>query len=300
MPDSTAPPAEQRYQNKLTKCFDDIMRTAAEMLVQQQIKSIQLSSDIAAGFTQSQHKLLGEKVHTFHSVLDDLDLTLTTAKNCVDKFAAESAARKEKLLEEQREQQMLQAKLKQEQEDQKRLEEAQKASNSTPFSHNEYPESTPTTFLNELSKSSLSGPNRNAKEVTTISAGQNDASDSKIPTGGSSRNTTGGNDGYSTGLNDLNDLDLSMFGGIEQNDLGLTGFDEVPMTTNNDKTLNNESNLSGSVPPGGDDGSNRMLGNDPNSNNTDSYLTLNDFNDLGLDWNNSDGQSGLDMSEFNI
>ncbi|CEP63957.1 Med2p LALA0_S09e06304g [Lachancea lanzarotensis] len=300
MSDSTALPSEQRHQNKLTKCFDDIMKTAAEMLVQQQMKSIQLSSDIAAGFTQSQHKLLGEKVHTFHSILDDLDLTLTTAKNCVDKFAAEAAARREKLLEEQRVQQIEQEKLKREQEDQKRLIEAQKASESTPFGQNDYPESTPTTFLNELSKSNLSGPNRNLKEITTASAGQNDANDNTNGTGGSSHNTSGGHDGYSTGLNDLNDLDLSMFGGIEQNDLGL-GFDEVPMAANNnDKNLNNESGLNDSAPPRGNDGSNQMLGNDPSANNTDSYLTLNDFNDLGLDWNNSDAQNGLDMSEFNI
>ncbi|SCU80417.1 LAME_0B03048g1_1 [Lachancea meyersii CBS 8951] len=286
------------HHNKLTKCFDDIMKTAAEMLVQQQIKSIQLSSDIAAGFTQSQHKLLGEKVHTFHSVLDDLDLTLTTAKNCVDKFAAEAVERREKLLEQQRMQQMKEEKLKQEQEDRKRLADARKVNESAALDSTDYSESTPSTFLNELSKSSLAGPNLNLKATAAGTTGnKNDGNDGS---NNNSHNASGANNGYSAGLNDLNDLDLSMFGGIEQNDLGLTGFDEAPVASNNDKNPVGENGFNASVQPNNDEGNGQALNNDPTANNTDSYLTLNDFNDLGLDWNTSEGQNALDMSEFDI
>ncbi|SCU85115.1 LANO_0C03378g1_1 [Lachancea nothofagi CBS 11611] len=276
--------ADVRHQNKLTKCFDDIMKAAAEMLVQQQIKSIQLSSNIAPGFTQSQHKLLGEKVHTFHSVLDDIDLTLTTAKSCVDKFATEATERRQKLLEEQRQQQ----KLKEEQEErERRLVEAQRVPEPAPPSSADFTESTPGAFLNEISKTEIAGSKPNSKA--------SNASKSDADSGKKSGNS---NSNYGTDFNDLNDLDLSMFGGMEQNDLGLADFGEEQMRTNIEKTAANENAYTTSMGPSNNDDPSQALNNDNNAANPDSYLTLNDFNDLGLDWNASEGQNGLD--EFSI
>ncbi|CCK72512.1 Med2p KNAG_0K01510 [Huiozyma naganishii CBS 8797] len=81
-------------QNKLTRCFDDILRLSSEMLVQQQLKTIQL--DTVNGFTQDHQKVLSEKIHSFHGILDEVDVTLLNAVRFVEKFDAVS---KEKELE---------------------------------------------------------------------------------------------------------------------------------------------------------------------------------------------------------
>lgn len=238
------------------------------MLVQQQIKSIQLSSDIAPGFTQTQYKSLGEKVHTFHSILDDLDLTLTASKNCIEKYAVEAQARRQ---EEERQ------KAKAEEEARRKLSEMQKPESSAPTSA--FQESTPGTMLNEISKTGIAGSNQ-------ASRGSKNAN----------------NMSYTSDFNDLNDLDLTMFGGMEQNELGLADFgdDQIDTHDSGDKNTtsggayNPNSGLASHNDP------NNNINTDMNSNNSESYLTLNDFNDLGLDWNNTENQNGLDMNEFNI
>ncbi|CUS22663.1 LAQU0S06e03136g1_1 [Lachancea quebecensis] len=258
------------HQNRLTQCFDDIMKTAAEMLVQQQIKSIQLSSDIAPGYTQKQYKSLGDKVHAFHSVLDDLDLTLSASKSCIDKLALEAQERKQ---EEEKQ------RIKEEEEARKKLSEMQKPGTSAATAN--FAESTPGAMLNEISKTGIAGADNG-------------------PRGSNNNAATGGS--YANDFNELNDLDLSMFGGMEQNELGLADFGENTMgaNTSGGKDNANEGGFNAAISPGNNDGMNGNQNTDVNSANPESYLTLNDFNDLGLDWNNTEGQGGLDMNEFNI
>ncbi|SCU90766.1 LADA_0F06326g1_1 [Lachancea dasiensis] len=286
-----------RHHNKLSKCFDDIMTAAAEMMVQQQIKSIQLSSDIAPGFTQSQHKLLGEKVHAFHSVLDDLDLTLTAARNSVDSLAAEALEREQKLREQQRLQEKEDQKMKEQEEERKRLEEARKSSEQAPASGGDYAESTPATFLNEISKTGLAASKSNIK-VDASGTTASDNGNSNIG-GNAGDNGSGSNGNFSSGFNDLNDLDLSMFGGVEESDIGLGNFDDTQLAPPQDKNPGNQMAYSSTMTPSNGRDPNDML-SDEAGGNPDSYLTLNDFNDLGLDWNTSEGHNGLEMDEFNI
>ncbi|KAM3161162.1 Mediator of RNA polymerase II transcription subunit 2 [Lachancea thermotolerans] len=262
--------SESVHQSRLTQCFDEIMKTAAEMLVQQQIKSIQLSSDIAPGYTQKQYKSLGDKVHAFHSVLDDLDLTLSASKSCVDKLALEAQERKQEA-EKQR--------IKEEEEARKKLSEMQKPETSNTATS--FPESTPGTMLNEISKTGIAGADSGSR-----------GSNNNVATGAA----------YANDFNELNDLDLSMFGGMEQNDLGLADFGENAMNSNANggKDNTHEGGFNAAITPGNNEGTNGNQGTDVSSANPESYLTLNDFNDLGLDWNNTEGQGGLDMNEFNI
>ena len=71
----------------------------------------------------------------------------------------------------------------------------------------------------------------------------------------------------------------------------------------NDQNMNDPLNLSN--PSNGNDGNNivgnAMNGlNDPLQDPGDEYLTLNDFNDLNIDWNASGNGGDLDLNKFNI
>lgn len=76
------------YKNKLTVCFDDILKVGAEMMMQQQLKNVQLDSYLVNGFSQSQQKLLKEKVKLFHGILDDLETSLSQSSSYLETLTA--------------------------------------------------------------------------------------------------------------------------------------------------------------------------------------------------------------------
>ncbi|SCU82939.1 LAMI_0C01420g1_1 [Lachancea mirantina] len=256
MSNATGVKENARQQNKLTACFDEIMKLSAEMLVQQQMKTIQLSSDMIKGFSHNQQKLLGEKIHMFHTILDDVDLTLSSSQDFVNRIAGEAVKKKQdKIKEEER------LRLKDEEEARKREEMNKKVTNTV--------------------HSDMGGPA--AGENLTFGEEPDAKNGSSMP----------------SNFGDLNDFGLSMFGGIESNDL-LAEFN-----TNTNAGLpagnNEEDNKPNMIAMNQAENKNEVNSNNQNmDNNPDSYLTLNDFNDLGLDWNGGDGQNELDMNEFNI
>ncbi|SMN20281.1 similar to Saccharomyces cerevisiae YDL005C MED2 Subunit of the RNA polymerase II mediator complex [Maudiozyma saulgeensis] len=113
-------PTTQLHKNKLTQCFDDMMRMSSEMLVQEQLKTIQLDNGITNGFSATHQKNLKEKFHVFHGILDDLDITLDKCATYVEtlnkigiekeelrKKEEELEAERQKKLEEEKEQQRI-------------------------------------------------------------------------------------------------------------------------------------------------------------------------------------------------
>ena len=106
--ESADSPTLTNRKNKLTQCFDDILKLSTEMLVQEQLKMVQLDPAVANGFTANQKQLLRDRIHSFHGILDDLDITLSRCTEYIEtvsKIGLErERARQEELkrLEEQR------------------------------------------------------------------------------------------------------------------------------------------------------------------------------------------------------
>lgn len=93
------------HRNKLTQCFEDILKVSSEMMVQQQLRTVQLDSSVVNGFSQIQQRLLGEKIHMFHAILDDLETTLYKSKTYVQSvydYGLEREKQKQKEREEVR------------------------------------------------------------------------------------------------------------------------------------------------------------------------------------------------------
>ena len=85
--DSSKTPEEiapTQPKNKLTQCFDDILKISSEMLLQQQLKTIQLDSKVSNGFNASQQRSLKEKINLFHGILDDLEISIAKSFDYVD------------------------------------------------------------------------------------------------------------------------------------------------------------------------------------------------------------------------
>ena len=124
--ENTDSPTAQLHKNKLTQCFDDMLKMSTEMLVQEQLKTIQLDNGITNGFSGEHQKNLKEKFHMFHGILDDLDITLDKCASYVETLnkiglEKEETRRKEAALEEERKKK----KLEQEQEKQRLAKEKQ-------------------------------------------------------------------------------------------------------------------------------------------------------------------------------
>lgn len=141
-------------------------------------------------------------------------------------------------------------------------------------------------------------------------------------------------DSQSGGLyNDLNTMDLSMFSELDGGGFDASGFDtantsnanattnSVPNNNNpatNDSNMNNDPTAAINAFDGTAAGNNEtlgqgeklefdqsnpsaMLGNDINmGDNGEDYLTLNDFNDLNIDWSAAGEGGDLDLNGFNI
>lgn len=105
------------YKNKLTSCFDDILKISAEMMMQQQLKNVQLDPYMVNGFTTQQQHSLKDKIHMFHGMLDDLENALNKSNYYVESLA--SMGKESRRAEMER--------LKEEEERKKRLREEEEA-----------------------------------------------------------------------------------------------------------------------------------------------------------------------------
>lgn len=339
------------HQNKLTQCFDDILKISTEMMVQQQLKNVQLDSYMVNGYTTAQAKNLREKVYLFHRFLDDLETNLSKSSAYVDALYAlgkqqvdlkrqqeEEMKRKqeeeEKLLRQQREKEEADRKRKEKEEEAKR--QQVEASNDT---KQQQPQSQPQQSMDlnlGFDMTTMGGYGNNGKNVMSPSV------DSNMP-------TVAATDAQSI-FGDLNSMEMSM----------LTGFDaesdfntpatvnmndhNTSMNNNNNTSIKNNNNNANST----DNNSkltstqvstdlNMAVNNNPSieadndlelkksdelgmanylndepSNATDNagltsglpdnddYLTLNDFNDLNIDWTAGGDNGEMDLNGFNI
>ncbi|AAS52676.1 AEL009Cp [Eremothecium gossypii ATCC 10895] len=326
---------EEMRGDRLTQCLDDIMRASTEMMVQQQLKTIQLNSDVAAGFRKALSKSLGDRVRAFHSILDGVETTLTTASQYLD--AVEEAAVKMKQWKQQQE------------EEQRRKHQAELEKNKRQQEHDAATKAAAAQqLMAQQSPVDLTAP---------------------TPTGLASNldksNRVGGVKPFSAEFGHLDEMDLSMFGGIDgHGDFSLEDFNmggnSVPLnggrprnmvmadaggfparggmgrggatainngaqeikTSTNEASTNNRNNdgTGGASNPRISSNYNSAVADhesiglrvDANGQNTkqsgqqsgaglnpDDYLTLNDFNDLGIDWNTGENNE-LDLNDFNI
>ncbi|AGO12348.1 AaceriAEL009Cp [[Ashbya] aceris (nom. inval.)] len=323
--------------DRLTQCLDDIMRASTEMMVQQQLKTIQLNSDVAAGFRKALSKSLGDRVRAFHSILDGVETTLSTASQYLE--AMEETAVKMKQWKQQQEEEQ-RRKQQAELEKSKRQQEQDAATKAAAAQQH----------MVQQSPVDLTAP---------------------TPTGlASSMENSDANRGgpvkpFSAEFGDLDEMDLSMFGGIDgHGDFSLEDFNmggnSVPLNGSRPRNMamadtggfpargsigrgsatamnngaqeiktnaaepstNNRNNdsTSGVNNPRINNNYNTAVGDhegiglrtDANGQTTkpsgqqagaglnpDDYLTLNDFNDLGIDWNTGENNE-LDLNDFNI
>ncbi|AMD21272.1 HEL008Cp [Eremothecium sinecaudum] len=314
--------------DKLTQCFDDIMKAATEMMVQQQLKTIQLNSEVAAGFRKSLSKSLGDKVRLFHSILDGVESTLSTASEYLN--AVDEEAMKAKQWQKQQEEELRRKQFEE-------IEKSRKLNGGSAgmqgMGNDQYPN-------HQQSPLDLKVPSPN-RLLSDLDTGNIDAQES---------NRGVSEKAFSAEFGDLNDMDISMFGGMDgqgdfsledfnmgnsnvsstnKNEIGNHGMNNMSINdrNNGNNVPNNGSAYLTSKPSNGLSKSPKHLQSDSissmrsNSNNPsgqssteqvsklatqqgsmnpDDYLTLNDFNDLGIDWNTTDDNNELDLNDFNI
>ncbi|EDO17954.1 hypothetical protein Kpol_1010p72 [Vanderwaltozyma polyspora DSM 70294] len=363
--------------NKLVECFEDILEVSSQMLVQQQLKSIQLDNSVISGFNQGQQKVLLEKVTLFHSILDDLEITLNKGKNYVDELtkigkdkeeerervrrAEEEKKRlleeeeKKRLLEEEEKKRLQLEKEKREEEElkkKKKLEEEQELeleklkeqqqqqqaekdksneeNNSNNLTSPTFFLDTPTDLVTDITGSNKSAQTPQQVESNLVTAATSASLDNQSPNlnkldSSSNKDKQVNNDQQSENNNqtlttsafdDPNSLDISMFPGLDGGafDLGSFGASDMNSLSNNLSTgsnnANNDSNnlsLLASNENQSSTNNNSDTNNNNNNNNessvpvnTDDYLTLNDFNDLNIDWNTTGDPGDLDLNGFNL
>lgn len=335
------------YKNRLTACFDDILKVSAEMMMQQQLKNVQLDPYMVNGFSAQQQNTLKEKIHMFHGILDDLENMLSKSTYYVDTLAnlgKESKRQKELELEKQREQEEeekkqklleLERKKKEQEEEEKRRRQQEQDGDKQQSMFDGLD------FTNaDLDTSQPGTSGQNDIKSPTMGAGPQSAGTDKPNTADGPDKTNppiaafGLGDSQSGGLyNDLNTMDLSMFSELDGGGFDASGFDtantsnanattnSVPNNNNpatNDSNMNNDPTAAMNAFDGTAAGNNEtlgqgeklefdqsnpsaMLGNDINmGDNGEDYLTLNDFNDLNIDWSAAGEGGDLDLNGFNI
>lgn len=338
-PDS---PTVSSHKNKLTQCFDDLMRLSTEMLVQEQLKTIQLDNNITNGFTTTQQRNLKEKVHIFHGILDDLDITLNKCSDyieTVNKIGIEKKEAKQielkRLKEEQEKEQKLKKEKQQELKHENGTHDTINIMDDMKLSFNDDDGST-----NDIFNSFNNDSNGKDTGILTASTGTN-ISD---PTNSSSSliskniknkykdNNNNNNSSSNSIFNDLDTMDMSLFTDLDNTNfdalsgaLGATNdsavttdtkgnstsintknqnnsdtnttaiADELGLSNNNDN--NNSSINSKNTANATNDNINLM---DPIQDMADDYLTLNDFNDLNIDWSAGGDSGELDLNNFNM
>lgn len=317
--------------DRLTRCFDDIMKFAAEMMVQQQLKTIQLSSDVTPGFRKSLSKSLGEKVRSFHSILDGIESTLTTTKGYLN--AVDEEVLKMKKWKQQQEEEIRRNQL-------EGLEKNKKLEKPRAVAELSYSEQQQIMQQTQGDLTMLMPSGLIPELETGISQDQE------------TNNRRATEKHFNPEFGDLNEMDISMFGGIDGQ--GESFLEDFNMGVFNSIVNNNKNGISGSF--GDANGGNRS--HDRNMHNTDStissaqkpietiegkgklsknnigfststsnvnttngqniaeqdpkqtaqqgsmnsddYLTLNDFNDLGIGWNTTGYNNELDFNDFNM
>ncbi|CAI4057805.1 Med2p SKDI_04G2310 [Saccharomyces kudriavzevii IFO 1802] len=368
------------YKNKLTVCFDDILKVGAEMMMQQQSKNVQLDSYLVNGFSHSQQRLLKEKVKLFHGILDDLETSLNQSSSYVNTLTM-LGKEKEKEREEAERRRAEEENLRKvkEQDELKKLQVLEETSQQQQSKEKNglgltFATKTPANTIganetrqNNQEPESLQPPIQT--QVETTNAANNGAAFSPLAT-----TQTQGQQGQPSDamFNDLNSMDISMFSGLDSTAFDSTAFnppvggakslddnnladnysemnispventnsnnssnsiknsnDNNNNNNNNNKTNdnsdnnNNHTNISVSknninvskdnTSNSGNNNSNNITTNDlptanvPNSGdnpppaeNGEEYLTLNDFNDLNIDWSTTGDNGELDLSGFNI
>ena len=306
-----SPPQNGRlHENKLTQCFDDIMRVAVEMMLHQQLKTVQLDSSVVNGFSHNQQRMLSEKIHIFHAILDDMETTLGKSKNYVEAIyelgrekelqkerereelrkRQEEEERKIKEQEELRRQQEMELKAQQEKEQQQQ--EQQKQNNDMePDSKMKFSMDTPSGLLadfpgasGDMNETGAIPKNSDDKPVSPRQYSTKIKQEQGLPQGD---------------LGDLGGMDISMFPNMDTGfDMGSMGGEPDPNKQggSNDPTAGlpeseNANDVAGTL---GDPGNNGVVDN------SDDYLTLNDFNDLNIDWSATGDPGDLDLNGFNI
>ncbi|KAG0678754.1 Mediator of RNA polymerase II transcription subunit 2 [Kluyveromyces marxianus] len=226
----------EKQDNKLTQCFDDILRLAADLLSQQQLKTIKLDPQVTTGFSQAQQKVLKDRLTHFYSLIDTLDVSLQTTAEYVD---AQQKLEQQKLEQQKLEQQKL---------EQQKLEQQKYSAKNTPMDML-------TSFDSDLPSAGVAQPQ-----------------------------------GFNSDFGDLNGMDLSMFDSMDnQGSFGGLQSSSGINEKKNDPQMNfNDTN----APP--------SAVAVPESENPNSYLTLNDFNDLGIDWNAANDNNELNLEDFNL
>ncbi|AQZ17657.1 MED2 (YDL005C) [Zygosaccharomyces parabailii] len=314
------------HKNKLTQCFDDIMRVAAEMMLHQQLKTVQLDCSVVNGFSYNQQRVLGEKIHVFHAILDDMETTLDKSKSYVEavyEIGREKEIKKEREREELRRRQEEEERKTKEQEELKRRQEmelkaqAQQAQQQQQQQHHqqngvsnpgpkmEFPMDSSGSLLADFPGSERAPVERNAAQSQKVSSDSMQPSLSASPQlGSNAAPSAGGRVKQEQGLpqhdlGDLGSMDISMFPSMD------TGFDMGNFNSETDAAkMNGHSDAAASMarPDDGNDIGATM--DDPSNNglvdNNDDYLTLNDFNDLNIDWAATGDPGDLDLNGFNI
>lgn len=257
----------EKQDNKLTQCFDDILRLAADLLSQQQLKTIKLDPQVTTGFSQAQQKVLKDRLTHFYSLIDTLDVSLQTTAEYVDAVKANAIQikkqREEEELRKQEQQKLEQQKLEQQKLEQQKLEqqklEQQKLEQQ------------------KLEQQKYSAKNTPMDMLTTF--------DSDLPSAGVAQPQ-----GFNSDFGDLNGMNLSMFDSMDnQGSFGGLQSSSGINEKKNDPQMNfNDTN----APP--------SAVAVPESENPNSYLTLNDFNDLGIDWNAANDNNELNLEDFNL
>lgn len=299
-PVSPAPVGAHR--NRLTECFDDIMKVAAEMMVQQQLKTVQLDSSVVNGFSQAQQRVLSEKIHMFHAILDDLQTTLTKSKSYVGTIH-EIALEKQKVKEKERadlrkRQEEEEQRKNKEQEEKARREEMEKKADgqrqqqSRPDTGLGFPLETGGGILPEFSAASR---DFGGSPSLPISVDQSAAATTPRPIPDSQPSPQSElQQSRASDLGGMSNMDISMFPGLESSGFDMGNFNNGTNGTSRpvESTETTERN--------GEPNTNEEPGALSMGDNGEDYLTLNDFNDMNIDWSAGGDSGDLDLNGFNI
>lgn len=321
------------YKNKLTVCFDDILKVGAEMMMQQQLKNVQLDSYLVNGFSQSQQKLLKEKVKLFHGILDDLETSLNQSSSYVKTLTA-LGREKEKEREEaemrKAEEENLR-KLKEQEELKKRheLEEAsQQQQQQQQLKQQQNPKESDGLGLDfsAAAPSSAVGTNhrrQNNQEHGSLQPSNQIQSENtnNAPTSGTNFSPVAatqsqGQQGQPSDamFNDLNSMDISMFSGLDNAAFDSTAFnapangtkgleDSNLSNTNNDINIpsaNNNMSTNTSSNSNKNNNININSNNSNNSNNNDNDNNNNDNNNNNSNDNNNTNNNGNNIGSSDL
>ncbi|KAL6948957.1 hypothetical protein ACO0QE_001438 [Hanseniaspora vineae] len=302
------------HNNALKASLNDLMKYSGDLLLQQQLKTIRLDPNVMNVQDSNHIATINKCIRDFHSILDNMDITLSNSQKFLATYQKQLVVkmeqeRKEKELQEKvrKEQEELQRKQREEeeqrekerkkQEEEKQLKLKQEnqgqglvANASGASSENQV--ATNTEIQNNDNISNSNDLNNFSLPLNIMDSNFDTTSSSKMPDFGmdlsmfntlddplsSTKNNSDNNHNANGGTNNNNNnpgLATFLEGGDDLLSLGL---------------LQDPTNGSGNINNNGDNnnGTNNSSNNADKNNDDDQYLTLNDFNDLGIDWNSSE------------